>query len=179
MNVAQLALLAAGGYMLWTYYTRGASTGNGSSSGGGSSAGNSGSNGSSSGGGSSTGNTGNSNGSSSGGGNSNGGNSGATHSNNYPLDVAIRKAANGDQLAIAQVEAASIRYNVDQWNFFRAADGAVPVDPAAMDLMVTAGEDRNQLLSVTEYRARLTRIGLGRLTQRPIWNGPRANMWET
>lgn len=94
-----------------------------------------------------------------------------------PISTLIPAAADGDASAIVQVAQSGLRFNVDQWNYWREQHGAIAVLPQDMDIMILPGEDRATLLSITEYRDRLARIGLAGIGR--VKPGSRANSWIT
>ena len=82
-------------------------------------------------------------------------------------DLTVR-AARGEAAAIAAADAANIRWNIDQWNYWREQAGGQPVDPSYMPVL--SGSDRSAQILASEYRARLNAIGLSSIRRPVRWH---------
>lgn len=187
MNPMQLVLIAAGGYLLWRYMqgaggvvtggtdttgTVAGGTGTGSSTGTSTGGTGTSTNGTST----TTGGTGTSTG-----GTSTTGSTGSTDNAEYiamaslwgevPASVATlptqyqdgqsyvtAQGAAGNTYAMKILTDNNVLYNIDQWNFWRALTGATAVDSNLMDQLIVG--DRSTPMTVTEYRRRLSTVGL-------------------
>lgn len=180
-GIAQLVMLGVGGFVLWQWYQNrqaepgsgelpGGTTGGGGSttqpSGGGSTSGGT------TGGGTSTTTTGGS----TGGGDTqtSGTQTGGSGGSSTPqLTVAqiTPLAAAGNTAWAAVLDSRNVRYNVDQWNYYRVQGGQPAIAPEDMDILVLPDEDRQQALLATEYLSRLQRlnVGLSGLAVRSVW----------
>lgn len=146
MNPLQLLLIAGAGYLAWRYYSDGAGTTTpptaGTPSG-------------------STGNTGTNTTPTGGSGGGNGG-SGGGSSTTVDIEDVKAAAAGGDLTAVAAADAANVRLNIDQWNFYREVSGAAAISPDAMPGLI-GSSNRGDLILASEYRARLAANGLAGL----------------
>lgn len=80
-------------------------------------------------------------------------------------------AAAGDRAWAAVLDERDVRYNVDQWNWYRVQGGRAAIAPEDMEILIHADEDRQQTLLASEYLARLERLGAGLsgLRRRSVW----------
>lgn len=181
-NIPQLMMLAVGGFVLWQWYSSrqtenggggsttlpgGGSTGTGTQTGG--------QTGGSTGTGTQTGGqTGGSTENGNGNGNGNGGNGGGSTAPQLTVAQITPLAAGGNREWAAVLDERGIRYNVDQWNYYREQGGLPAIAPEDMEILILPEEDRQQTLLATEYLTRLERlnVGLGRIRRR-------RSVWET
>jgi hypothetical protein len=68
------------------------------------------------------------------------------------------QGAAGNVYAMKILTDNNVLYNIDQWNFWRALTGATAVDSNLMDQLIVG--DRSTPITVTEYRRRLSTVGL-------------------
>lgn len=87
---------------------------------------------------------------------------GAAPANGAAVVVSVeelaKKAANGDAAAIAELESRGMRYNADQWSWYRASGGG---GVTTVDLFPDG--DRGYLMSASEYLERRQAAGLSGL----------------
>lgn len=182
-NIAQLLMLGVGGFVLWQWYSSRQTGGGGSTtvpggSGGGSttlpggSTGSGGGTGTGTGTGTGGGQTGGGNG---GGGTTPGGGGGSTTTTPQLTVAQITPlAAAGNREWAAVLDSKGIRYNVDQWNWYREQGGRPPIAPEDMEILILPDEDRQQTLLASEYLTRLERLSVGL-----SGIGPGRSVWAT
>lgn len=73
-------------------------------------------------------------------------------------ESAARAAANGNASAVAWADSYGVRWNVDQWNWFRVAGGGAVIPAPDMEILIAPGEDRSAAITASEYLARLARL---------------------
>ena len=158
-GIAQLLMLGVGGFVLWQWYSSRQSGGDGSGTvtpGGGSST---------------TLPAGGGSGSSTPGGSTQPGGGGSTTTTSPQLTVAqiTPLAAGGNREWAAVLDQRNIRYNVDQWNWYREQGGLLPIAPEEMEILILPEEDRQEPLLASEYLARLQRLSVGMSGLGNVW----------
>lgn len=84
-----------------------------------------------------------------------------------PEGDVLALAAAGNESAIAWVGNRNTTLNIDQWNYYRELGGKPPVDPATMDTLI-AGGDRSTPITIGQYRAKLAGAGLSGLAMHGV-----------
>lgn len=165
-NIAQLLMLGVGGFVLWQWYSSRQDAGGGSTTVPGGSGGSTtlpgGSTGTGGGTGTGTG-TGTGGQTGGGGGTTTGGGGGGSTTTTPQLTVAqiTPLAAGGNREWAAVLDSKGIRYNVDQWNWYREQGGLPAIAPEDMEILILPDEDRQQTLLASEYLTRLERLSVG------------------
>lgn len=181
-NIAQLLMLGVGGFVLWQWYSSRQDAGGGSSTtvpggpGGSTSLPGGGSTGSGGGTGTGTGTGTGQTGGNGGGGTTTGGGGGGSTTTTPQLTVAqiTPLAAGGNREWAAVLDGKGLRYNVDQWNWYREQGGLPAIAPEDMEILIQPDEDRQQTLLASEYLTRLERLSVGLSGV-----GPGRSVWAT